>query len=67
MMDEMKALTEAENPRIKAPNMLWHVRKSYTPQDGPKASEFENVPILTDDYAPVDTSCVAGLIGPAWI
>lgn len=55
MVDEIKALTNPEQPRIKAQKMLWHVEHIYT--QGPKKEELEDssVPILSDDYAPVDT------------
>ncbi|MCW8129197.1 MAG: fused MFS/spermidine synthase [Planctomycetota bacterium] len=31
----------------------WHARNQY--RDGPTAKDLEDVPVLTDDYAPVDT------------
>jgi predicted membrane-bound spermidine synthase len=55
MSDEIKALTNPEQPKIKAQKMLWHVEHLYT--QGPKKEELDapSVPILSDDYAPVDT------------
>ena len=53
MLDQIKALTNPEQPKIKAQKMSWHVEHMYT--GGPKKEELDGVPIMTDDYAPVDT------------
>ena len=53
MIDDIKTLTNPEQPRIKAQKMQWHVEHLYT--GGPKPEELEDFPILSDDYAPVDT------------
>jgi predicted membrane-bound spermidine synthase len=48
----IKKLTAEGKPVIKAPQMLWHVQHMYK---GPDAAELASVPVLRDDYAPVDT------------
>lgn len=48
----IQALTDPAKPVVRAPNMLWHVEHLYK---GPTQEELDTVPVLRDDYAPVDT------------
>jgi len=53
MESDVKRLTSGTNKVIKVPDLLWHVRKMYT--KGPTKAETDTVPVLTDNYAPLDT------------
>jgi len=52
MSERLKPLIATDKPVIKAPNMIWHVEHLYK---GPDQDELDRVPVLRDDYAPVDT------------
>ncbi|HYG75596.1 MAG TPA: fused MFS/spermidine synthase [Planctomycetota bacterium] len=53
LTDTIKELTKGEKPRVRPPDMLWHVEHIY--EKGPTEDELKTVPILRDDYAPLDT------------
>ncbi len=52
LSEQMKALTSGDTPRVRAQDMNWHVDHMY--RIGPNPEELAGVPILSDDYAPVD-------------
>jgi hypothetical protein len=54
LADAIKLLTATAKPviKIKPDDMAWHVDHLYR---GPKPEELTSVPVLCDDYAPVDT------------
>jgi predicted membrane-bound spermidine synthase len=53
LADALKPLIDPAKPVIKASGMLWHVEHLYT--KGPTSDDLASVPVLRDDYAPVDT------------
>ena len=57
MAATIKELTRGEKPTVKVADLTWHAEHQWTPDKGPKKEELDspNIPILTDDYAPVDT------------
>jgi len=52
LSDRLKPLLEPSKPVIKAPGLPWHVDHMYK---GPGQDELKTIPVLRDDYAPVDT------------
>jgi hypothetical protein len=53
--EQAKAFINSRDPdlRVDAQKFLWHAGNLY--ETGPKPRELERVPVLRDNYAPVET------------
>jgi hypothetical protein len=50
LKDAITALTTGQKPLVKIPNLPFHVQQIYQPS----AADLASIPVLRDDYAPVD-------------